>query len=39
LIKNNSKAYYEQLIKTASNYEEWSEIASILDDIDGKTNL
>ncbi|KAI7907337.1 acyl transferase/acyl hydrolase/lysophospholipase [Cokeromyces recurvatus] len=32
---NQSKAYYENLLKLATNYEEWCEAASMLDKIEG----
>lgn len=38
ISSTNSKGYYEHLIKNATNYDEWSEAATILDDIDGKIN-
>ena len=31
----NSRAYYEELLKKATSYEEWSEAATALDGIDG----
>ncbi|CAO3645957.1 unnamed protein product [Mucor hiemalis] len=35
LVSTNTKLYYEQLLKSASDYDEWSEIASKLDELDG----
>ena len=35
VTNNNSKSYYENLLKTASNYEEWCDAATKLDEIDG----
>ncbi|KAI9365660.1 acyl transferase/acyl hydrolase/lysophospholipase [Pilaira anomala] len=35
LVSTNPKAYYENLLKVSTNYEEWAEAAAILDDIDG----
>ncbi|KAI8364743.1 acyl transferase/acyl hydrolase/lysophospholipase [Radiomyces spectabilis] len=32
---SNPKAYYNHLLTVATNYEQWAEAASILDDIDG----
>ncbi|GAA5810065.1 hypothetical protein MFLAVUS_003483 [Mucor flavus] len=35
LISSNPKAYYENLLKLSTNYEEWAEAAAVLDDVDG----
>lgn len=34
---SNPKAYYNHLLQVATNYEQWAEAASLLDDLEGRS--